>query len=239
VEAIPAEILGTEIGESTCRARRNKKTPCGGQRGNADFTRMQLSQSLISQISLPELAPYANDHSRDNRCRLPGFTGPIPSTSLDKAIQLLLSGYRDVKSIVKRLRNNRHLTRRQVLPRTGRTQPQCCPRPSHAQTFQSFTIIPMCCEEFSSTTYVGRCSGVGECLLTCGGAHDDPGKSAQALIFPPGSVFVLIDRPNGKVRKVTRIRRASDQRAISTRLFRTTPSRPGYRRNRIRRRATR
>lgn len=172
---------------------------------------MQLSQSLISQISLPELAPYANDHSRDNRCRLPGFTGPIPSTSLDKAIQLLLAGYKHVKSIVKRLRNNRHLARRQVPPRTGRTQPQCCPRLSHAQTFQSSTTTPMFCEEFSSTTYVGRCSGVGKCLLTCRRVHDDPGKSAQALIAPSGSLFVLIDRPNGKARKVTRIRCASDR----------------------------
>ena len=38
--------------------------------------------TLISQISLPELAPCALR-------RLPGFAGPLPSTSRDKAIQLL------------------------------------------------------------------------------------------------------------------------------------------------------
>jgi hypothetical protein len=44
----------------------------------------------------------------------------------------------------------------------------------------------------------GALQWVGTCLLTCSRVHDDPGKSAQALIFPPGSLFVLIDRPNGK-----------------------------------------
>ena len=36
-------------------------------------------RSLISQISLPELAPCTY-------CRLPGFVGPFPSTSHDKAV---------------------------------------------------------------------------------------------------------------------------------------------------------
>ena len=75
----------------------NKKTPCARQGATLIVKRMQLSQSLISQISLPELAPYENDHFRVHRCRLPGFTGPIPSTSLDKAIQLLDADYRFVK----------------------------------------------------------------------------------------------------------------------------------------------
>jgi hypothetical protein len=65
-----------------------------------------LRSSLISQISLPELAPYVEFPQimcfMVHLGRLPGFIGPIPSTSLDKAaIQLLPLLYGAALALVK------------------------------------------------------------------------------------------------------------------------------------------
>lgn len=53
MKAIPAEILGTEIGELTCRARRrNKKTPCAGQGA-------MLTLKKDAAIAVPYLADFS------------------------------------------------------------------------------------------------------------------------------------------------------------------------------------